>query len=310
VVITSVTRDDLPDGGAGHFARVTEAVRRRLPKSTIEILIPDFQGNEQALATALAGGCDILNHNVETAPRLYPTVRPQADYLRSLGVLDAARRIGAQRQADNSGKGLYTKSGLMLGLGETRDELLEVFADLRAVECDILTIGQYLAPSPQHHPVVRFVPPAEFDEIREQALAWSLGMAWPREIETVNILRASLAAMCRAVASLKTAPEFLIVDGPHPVPLDMPQQPMVRADALVPAVSAASILAKCYRDRLMTFLDRRYPGYEFARHKGYPTARHLLALERLGPCLMHRQPFQGVRIQGRSRQEQLCLPGI
>lgn len=147
-------------------------------------------------------------------------------------------------------------------------------------------------------------------EIREQALAWSLGMSWPREIETVNILRASLAAMCRAVASLKTAPEFLIVDGPHPVPLDMPQQPMVRADALVPAVSAASILAKCYRDRLMTFLDRRYPGYEFARHKGYPTARHLLALERLGPCLMHRQTFQGVRIQGRSRQEQLCLPGI
>ncbi len=171
VVITSVTRDDLPDGGAGHFAHVTSAVHRRLPKSTIEILIPDFQGDEQALATALAGGCDILNHNVETAPRLYPTVRPQANYRRSLAVLDAARRIGAQRRTDDSGKGLYTKSGLMLGLGETRDELLEVFADLRSVGCDILTIGQYLAPSPQHHPVVRFVPPEEFDAIGEQALA-------------------------------------------------------------------------------------------------------------------------------------------
>jgi len=172
VVITSVTRDDLPDGGAGHFARVTQAVHRRLPQSTIEILIPDFQGDEQALAKALAGGCDILNHNVETAPRLYPTVRPQADYRRSLGVLDAARRIGTQRQADHSGKGLYTKSGLMLGLGETREELLEIFADLRAVACDILTIGQYLAPSPQHHPVVRFIPPEEFDEIRDQALGF------------------------------------------------------------------------------------------------------------------------------------------
>jgi len=172
VVITSVTRDDLPDGGAGHFARVTSAVHRRLPESTIEILIPDFQGDEQALATALAGGCDILNHNVETAPRLYPTVRPQANYRRSLAVLNAARRIGAQGQADDAGKGLYTKSGLMLGLGETRDELLEIFADLRAVGCDILTIGQYLAPSPQHHPVVRFIPPEEFDEIRDQALGF------------------------------------------------------------------------------------------------------------------------------------------
>jgi lipoic acid synthetase len=187
VVITSVTRDDLPDGGAGHFARVTSAVRRRLPGSVIEILIPDFRGNEQALATALAGGCDILNHNVETVPRLYPAVRPQADYRRSLRVLDAARRLGAAAQpgaadpvdavdaVDAVGKRLWTKSGLMLGLGETREELPAVFADLRAAGCDILTIGQYLAPSPRHHPVVRFIPPEEFDEIREQALA--LGFA-------------------------------------------------------------------------------------------------------------------------------------
>jgi len=173
VVITSVTRDDLPDGGAGHFARVVRAVRQRLDKSVIEILIPDFQGDQRALATAIAGGCDILNHNVETVPRLYPTVRPQGDYRRSLGVLAAARRLGRQGKsgdADAAAKKLWTKSGLMLGLGETRDELPEVFADLRAAGCDILTIGQYLAPSPRHHQVVRFVPPEEFDEIRDQAL--------------------------------------------------------------------------------------------------------------------------------------------
>ena len=181
VVITSVTRDDLPDGGAGHFARVTLAVRRRLPGSVIEILIPDFQGDEQALATALAGGCDVLNHNVETVPRLYPAVRPQAGYRRSLRVLDAARRLGASAQPGAAdavaapGKRLWTKSGLMLGLGEMREELPEVFADLRAAGCDILTVGQYLAPSPRHHPVVRFIPPEEFDEIRDQALA--LGFA-------------------------------------------------------------------------------------------------------------------------------------
>jgi len=166
VVITSVTRDDLPDGGAAHFERVTSAVRRRLPGAVIEILIPDFQGDEQALATALAGGCDILNHNVETVPRLYPAVRPRADYRRSLRVLEAAKRIGADDAPD---KKLWTKSGLMLGLGEMREELPAVFADLRAAGCDILTIGQYLAPSPAHHPVARFIPPEEFDEIRDQA---------------------------------------------------------------------------------------------------------------------------------------------
>jgi lipoic acid synthetase len=164
VVITSVTRDDLPDGGAGHFAKVTLAVRARLPEAVIEILIPDFQGDERALAAALAGGCDVLNHNVETVPRLYPAVRPQADYRRSLRVLEAARRIAGTRA-----KKLWTKSGLMLGLGETREELPAVLADLRAAGCDILTLGQYLAPSPAHHPVARFIPPEEFDEIRAQA---------------------------------------------------------------------------------------------------------------------------------------------
>ena len=147
-------------------------------------------------------------------------------------------------------------------------------------------------------------------EIRKQALAWSVGFSWPREIEAVNVLQASLAAMCRAVRGLKIAPASLIVDGPHPVPLDLPQQAVVRADALVPAVSAASILAKTFRDRLMAALESRYPGYGLKRHKGYPTAEHLLALRRLGPCPMHRRTFQGVLQEQRSRQERLCLPGI
>jgi len=148
--------------------------------------------------------------------------------------------------------------------------------------------------------------------IRKQAVAWSLGLSWPREIESVNILRASLLAMCRAAQSLRTTPEALIIDGPHSVPLDMPQQAVVRADALVPEVSAASILAKYFRDRLMSLLDRRYPGYGLARHKGYPTAAHLEALRRLGPSRIHRRTFRGVISEQAKRpfQERLCLPGI
>ncbi|WP_084032155.1 ribonuclease HII [Desulfonatronum lacustre] len=148
--------------------------------------------------------------------------------------------------------------------------------------------------------------------VRDQAAAWSLGLAWPREIERVNILRASLLAMTRAVRTLKVRPNALIVDGPHRVPLDMPQQAVVRADATVPAVSAASILAKTFRDKLLTFLDRRHPGYDLAIHKGYPTARHLEALRRLGPAPVHRLTFKGVlAATGRdARREQLWLPGI
>jgi lipoic acid synthetase len=166
VVITSVTRDDLPDGGSGHFAAVCRAVRRRLPDSIIEILTPDFQGRLWDVETALSGGADIFNHNVETVPRLYATVRPQADYAQSLRVIEWGRQW-----AEKQGVRLHTKSGVMVGLGETRDELRQVFHDLNAAGCEILTIGQYLAPSPAHHPVVRFVEPSEFEEMEREARA-------------------------------------------------------------------------------------------------------------------------------------------
>lgn len=151
VVVTSVTRDDLPDGGAGHFAAVIEAVRRVPAK--IEVLIPDFQGDAAALQMVIDARPDVLNHNVETVPRLYPQVRPMADYRRSLELL---RRAG---KADPS---MRKKSGIMLGLGETEDEVTEVFRDLLECGCSSLTIGQYLAPSHNHHPVVEYVEPAVF----------------------------------------------------------------------------------------------------------------------------------------------------
>jgi len=161
VVITSVTRDDLPDGGSGHFARTVEAVHRRLPNARVEVLTPDFLGDENALKTVLAAGPNVFNHNVETVPRFYADVRPGADYARSLDVLRAAKRIGKKYNGR-----MCTKSGLMVGLGEDRAEVESVMRDLRNAGCEILTIGQYLAPSKEHHPVARFVEPAEFDELK------------------------------------------------------------------------------------------------------------------------------------------------
>ena len=161
-VLTSVTRDDLADGGAGHFAAAVRAVRAVSSNTRIELLIPDFQGDVQALATVLAAAPEVLNHNLETVPRLYAAARPQAIYARSLELLGRVR---------TSAPDTVSKSGIMVGLGETRAELRQLFADLRRVDCDLLTIGQYLQPSRDHLPVARFVPPEEFAELRDDALA-------------------------------------------------------------------------------------------------------------------------------------------
>lgn len=155
-VLTSVTRDDLPDGGASHFARVIARLKADHPGLTVEALVPDFQGDLRALALVLESGVDILNHNLETVPDLYAAVRPQAEYKRSLALLNAVRYLAP---------GVRSKSGLILGLGETRSQLARVFRNLAEVGCQILTIGQYLAPSPAHYPVRRFLAPEEFEEL-------------------------------------------------------------------------------------------------------------------------------------------------
>jgi lipoyl synthase len=160
VVVTSVTRDDLRDGGASHFASVIRAIRAQNPGVKIEVLIPDLKGDRAGLAIILRERSDVLNHNVETVPRLYPQVRPQADYRRSLELLKSAK------EAEPS---ILTKSGLMLGLGETHEEVLNLLADLREVGCDFLTIGQYLQPRSDRLPVVRYVPPEEFEDYRRIA---------------------------------------------------------------------------------------------------------------------------------------------
>jgi lipoyl synthase len=162
VVVTSVTRDDLPDGGADQFAATIRILRRRIPGVRVEVLIPDFQGDAQALQTVLDARPDVLNHNIETVPRLYAMVRPQAVYERSLRLLDRAASHAPR---------ITTKSGLMLGLGETDDEIRTCLTDLRHVNCRMITLGQYLQPGPDHHPVMRYVPPVEFSRWREAALA-------------------------------------------------------------------------------------------------------------------------------------------
>ncbi len=166
VVITSVTRDDMPDGGAGVFARTIRAVREKIPGILVEVLIPDFQGNAGALHTVLDARPDILNHNIETVQRLYPQVRPQADYQRSLDLL---------RRAHEYAPHIPTKSGIMLGLGESDAQIRQTLTDLRRHHCRMVTIGQYLQPSRAHHPVERFVPPEAFDRWRDVAL--DLGFA-------------------------------------------------------------------------------------------------------------------------------------
>jgi lipoic acid synthetase len=189
-VITMVNRDDMPDGGAGEIARTVDAVRARTG-AAIEVLISDLEGNRDALRVVLASEPEVLAHNVETVPRLYPQVRPVAKYRRSLDVL---RWAGEERSA-----GMLTKSSLMLGLGETEDEILKVARDLREAGVDIFTMGQYLAPTGNHHPVRRYYTPEEFADLGEEARA--LGF---HHVESAPLVRSSYMAH-RAVESIAHA---------------------------------------------------------------------------------------------------------
>lgn len=167
VVITSVDRDDLSDGGASHFARTISALRNRSPTTTIELLTPDFRNKPGAIETVIAAKPDVYNHNIETVPGLYLSIRPGARYFHSLRLLQKAKELD---------RDLFTKSGLMVGLGETRQQILQVMDDLRCADVDFLTIGQYLQPTPNHAPVARFVPPEEFEGYAAAARAKGFAM--------------------------------------------------------------------------------------------------------------------------------------
>lgn len=177
-VITSVNRDELPDGGAAVFADTIRQTRTLSPGCTIEVLIPDFEGNAAALATVCAEQPEILNHNIETVPRLFPSLRPQGKYHRSIELLGRAKQ-----------QGMTTKSGLILGMGETLDEAREVMRDLRAVDCDIITIGQYLQPTRDHLPVARYYDPGEFAQLKEEGM--TMGFA---HVESGPLVRSSYHA--------------------------------------------------------------------------------------------------------------------
>ncbi|MCX7985073.1 MAG: lipoyl synthase [Bacteroidetes bacterium] len=178
IVITSVTRDDLPDGGASLFAQVLQLIHNRVPQCKIEVLIPDFGGLEEALNCVLQARPDVVGHNVETVPRLYPIVRPQAQFYRSLNILKLAKQ-----------KGFTTKTGIMVGLGEDNREVLSTMQEIRSVGCDILTIGQYLQPSRTHLPVVRYVQPDEFERWKE--IGYAIGF---RHVESGPLVRSSYRA--------------------------------------------------------------------------------------------------------------------
>ena len=177
-VITSVNRDDLPDGGASIFVETIRQIRYNVPSCTIEVLIPDFHGKASALASVMEAGPDILNHNIETVPRLFPTIRPQGKFDRSLELLKRAKQLGGT-----------IKSGLMAGLGESMGELREVMENLRMAGCDILTIGQYLQPTKDHEPVHQFYTPEEFQSLKRKGLA--LGF---RHVESGPLVRSSYHA--------------------------------------------------------------------------------------------------------------------
>jgi lipoyl synthase len=185
-VITSVNRDELPDGGASIFAETIRRTRALSPGCTIEVLIPDFEGNERALATVCAEQPEILNHNIETVRRLFPSLRPQGKYQRSIELLDRAKQLG-----------MTTKSGLILGMGETLDEARDVMRDLRAVNCDIMTIGQYLQPTRDHLPVAHYYDPADFALLKEEGIA--IGFT---HVESGPLVRSSYHAEKQVVHTL------------------------------------------------------------------------------------------------------------
>jgi lipoic acid synthetase len=187
VVITSVDRDDLRDGGAGMFAQTIRLLRERLPQSSIEVLIPDFKGDPQALWTVLDAGPDILNHNIETVPRLFRAVRSGGDYRRSLDLLERAKTRGQR---------WLTKSGMMVGLGETWDEVLATMRDLRAAGCDILTVGQYLSPGKDYRPIARYYHPEEFAALKREGREMGF-----RHVESGPLVRSSYHADEQAVGA-------------------------------------------------------------------------------------------------------------
>jgi lipoic acid synthetase len=182
VVVTSVTRDDLRDGGAGQFAATISAINGESPEATVEVLIPDFQGQERPLMTVIEAFPDVINHNLETVPRLYPSVRPKAAYQQSLELLNRVALTTARRP-------IATKSGLMLGLGETLPEVVEVMNDLVQAGCRILTLGQYLRPSPAHHPVIEYIHPDTFNRLAD--IGKELGL---RQVVAGPLVRSSYHA--------------------------------------------------------------------------------------------------------------------
>jgi lipoic acid synthetase len=180
VVITSVTRDDLPDGGSNHFRKVVQKIKELDTSIVVEVLIPDFQGDQASLWKVVEAGPDVINHNVETVAELYPSVRPIAVYRRSLNLLENVKGLNAK---------LFTKSGIILGLGEREAQVIRLLEDLRSVDCDFLTIGQYLAPSGKHHPVVEYIHPDVFRKYRE--LGVSMGFKY---VASAPLVRSSYRA--------------------------------------------------------------------------------------------------------------------
>jgi len=191
VVVTSVTRDDLPDGGASHFAATIYAIKRANPGTTVEVLIPDFKGQTASLQLVISAEPDVINHNLETVPRIYPAVRPGAGYTQSLRLLEKVAQLCPETK-------ISAKSGLMLGLGELEEEVIEVMRDLLAVKCQVLTLGQYLRPSPKHHPVLEYVHPNTFKRLAD--IGHELGF---KQVVAGPLVRSSYHA-AESFASLST----------------------------------------------------------------------------------------------------------